>query len=94
MVVLALDIPFLFCHGLVCISAGFHSGSIDIIVLHSIFLHFFYICVSPSLFSVRSLSKSAGKRLTSSHSSSRSPLPPLPSRTRTISGGGSKKLQV
>lgn len=42
---------------------------------------------------VRSLSKSAGKRLTSSYSSSKSPLPPLPSRARTISGGGSKKLQ-
>ena len=57
-------------------------------------ISFLFLNFSNLFHSVRSLSKSAGKRLTSSYSSSKSPLPPLPSRARTISGGGSKKLQV
>ncbi|XP_065051810.1 triple functional domain protein-like isoform X2 [Rhopilema esculentum] len=40
---------------------------------------------------MRTWSKSAGRRLMSA--ASKSPLPPLPSRTTTTSGGGSKKLQ-
>lgn len=61
-----------------------------------IFLITFHVYITYKFilhfYSVRTLSRVAGKRLTSV--SSRSPLPPLPSRARTISGGGSKKLQV